>query len=183
MKNIPMNRQLVLFLLIGFLLIGVAPSVMAQDAGADSTQTEQVEKEAPKSFFEKIFPFLFKNKDKDKKQAEEGDQAQKEVPDKFDKLSQDELNYYFLRAVKLDRHDLMVRLLEEGALINARDTHGRTALIEAARTGKYRMCKTLIEYGASVNADDRYDGTALDYASRGGYVDIVNLLLKNGAKQ
>ncbi|MGM0587893.1 MAG: ankyrin repeat domain-containing protein [Bacteroidota bacterium] len=180
-----MHRKVYIILLLMALLLGAAPYAMGQQASSDTTatqeQSEQVD-EAPKSFFEKLFPFLF-NKNNEKKADKDSSSQQLDKRDRFDELTQDELNYYFLRSVKLNKHDLMVRLLEEGALINARDEHGRTALIEAARTGKYRICETLIDFGASVNADDRYDGTALDYASRAGYVDIVNLLLKNGAKQ
>lgn len=148
----------------------------ASEKGGAGEQTE----EEPKSFLEKIFPFLGGDDDKSSKKQKK---AKRDTTNPYEHYSQEELNYAYMQAASNNNLDRMMDLLNEGAIINARDQHGRTALMEAARLGHYQVVKTLIQYGATVNAKDIYDGTALRYATKEGNVDIVNLLQKNGAQR
>lgn len=131
------------------------------------------------SFFKKFFARFSKKTETETRE----DRTRTETPGRrIEKLSQEELNYEFLVFSRRGNLRMVKELLEEGALINSRDRHERTALIEAARTGNIELCKILLDLGASVSLKDMYDGTAIMYASKAGHVDIVNLLLKNGAR-
>jgi len=100
------------------------------------------------------------------------------------KRKEEQMNNLFFEAAKKSRANLMVEVLKQGADINTKNQHGRTALIEAARTGDHQIAKILIDMGASINVKDNYDATALAYANRNrtpGNTEIVLLLLKNNA--
>ena len=43
-------------------------------------------------------------------------------------------------------------LLENGADVNSKDIHGKTALVKACKLGVIDIVKLLIKYGASVNS-------------------------------
>lgn len=151
--------------------------------GRGRDKTSVAETGEKKGFFSRIFGGVFGGK-KDKKKKDDGEDPtrMKDQSVFITDLSQSELNYQFLLAAEKNNMLLMQELLNEGALINSRDEHGRTAVMEAARTGRIEVVSALIDLGASLNTRDRYDGTALLYASRAGYQNIVNLLLKNGAQ-
>ncbi|MGO9568404.1 MAG: ankyrin repeat domain-containing protein [Desulfomonilaceae bacterium] len=69
-----------------------------------------------------------------------------------------------------------------GADVNAKDNHGWTALMEAAKTGHLDVVKLLLDEGADVNAKDNYGWTALKIAEEDGHKEIVELLKAHGAK-
>ncbi|MCX6773812.1 MAG: ankyrin repeat domain-containing protein [Candidatus Micrarchaeota archaeon] len=95
-----------------------------------------------------------------KKAAKQPDLAkQKLPPDKkaLDEEKQREINDYFLGSVAYGNLEDAKRLLENGADIEARDSHGWTALIYAAQNNYPEICSFLIEKGADINASD-YDG-------------------------
>lgn len=132
---------------------------------------------------ESFWKKLFSRKSNRNQDVAREDRTRVEAPGRrIEKLSQEELNYEFLVYARRGNLKMVRGLLEEGALINSRDRHERTALIEAARTGNIELCKLLLDMGASVSLKDMYDGTAIMYASKAGHVDVVNLLLKNGAR-
>ena len=64
---------------------------------------------------------------------------------------------------------------------NAKDIHGRTALIAASTGGHTGIVAMLLENGADVNAEDKDGWTALMFASQNGHTEIVALLLNVGA--
>ena len=72
-------------------------------------------------------------------------------------------------------------LLSRGAIVNASDKCGVTALHGAARTGQLAICQLLLQHGADVNATDKCGGTALHRAARTGQSAICQLLLQHGA--
>jgi uncharacterized protein len=79
----------------------------------------------------------------------------------------------------------VIKALEDGANINARDKNGGTALMAAVNFGQTKIVKLLIEKGADVNAKQIDGGlTALMIASLGerpNNVEIVEILLAKGA--
>ena len=73
-------------------------------------------------------------------------------------------------------------LLDAGANVNAKDNHGKPALIWASIRGDTETVTMLLEKGADVNAKDKVNhDTALIEASSKGYTEIVSMLLENGA--
>ena len=72
-------------------------------------------------------------------------------------------------------------LLEAGADVEAKDSHGWTALHIAAMEGHSAVVKVLLEAGADVNAKDNTDGTALLNAAMIGHYAIIKTLLEAGA--
>lgn len=76
---------------------------------------------------------------------------------------------------------MVKKLISEGSDINAIDSSGRTALIEAAWAGHNTIVKFLIEKGADVNTSDNAGYTALMRASEEGRDAIVATLVQNGA--
>lgn len=73
------------------------------------------------------------------------------------------------------------KLVNEGADVNATDSSGRTALIEAAWGGYNEVVSFLIEKGANVNACDNAGCTALMRAAEEGHEAVVKTLAKSGA--
>ncbi len=61
--------------------------------------------------------------------------------------------------------------------------YGETALIRAARKGKYEALTALIEGGAEVNKRDANGETALGYARMFGYVEIAAVLEEAGGRR
>lgn len=68
------------------------------------------------------------------------------------------------------------------AEINARNEHGMTALMRAARHGRVRMVRVLLEHGADANIARSDNFTALSLAAFFGHTEIVEMLLKHGAR-
>jgi ankyrin repeat protein len=73
------------------------------------------------------------------------------------------------------------KLLTEGADVNATDSSGRTALVEAAWGGHTDIVKYLIEKGANVNTGDNVGYTALMRASEEGHNAVVTVLVQKNA--
>lgn len=92
--------------------------------------------------------------------------------------SKEELNSQLIEASTLEE---VKRLLARGANINAKDSQGKTALMNASYYGKKEIVKFLLEHGSDVNA--RYvDGcTALIWAAGEGEAEVLKILLDHGA--
>lgn len=74
--------------------------------------------------------------------------------------------------------ELVARLLDRGADVNALDRNGETALHGAAAWGDTRMVRLLIERGARVN----HPGVSpLHWAAKYGNLEVLRLLLDAGA--
>jgi len=166
--------SILIFLLL--LSVGYTLGQTADTTQTDTTVVSQQDSKVP--FFQRLFPFLGGNKKK--KKSSEKESGEEENP--YDGFSQQKINKLFYEASMKGDTDLMLRLLDEGAIIDVKNRHGRTPLIEAARRGDYKVVKFLIDYGANINTRDNYDATALTYASRSGHSQITNLLLNYGAR-
>lgn len=79
--------------------------------------------------------------------------------------------------------EAIATLLEHGALVNAFDDHGQTALHIATSAARHEAMKILLKYSAPVNATDDHGQTALHIAVQGCtyHFAIVEELLKAGA--
>ncbi|HEU4767590.1 MAG TPA: ankyrin repeat domain-containing protein [Pyrinomonadaceae bacterium] len=66
--------------------------------------------------------------------------------------------------------------------INARNEHGMTALMRAARQGRPQMVRALLEHGADPNLARNDNFTALSLAAFFGHTEIVEMLLGRGAE-
>ena len=81
--------------------------------------------------------------------------------------------------------DMVARLLTHGMDIEARDEHGRTALLLAVHDfpnhGNPAMVTLLLKHGANPEALETEDWTPLHWAAQEGYPDVVTRLLTHGA--
>lgn len=80
----------------------------------------------------------------------------------------------------------VVRLLQAGADVNARDEESATLLMQAAYAGNLAMVKSLIEAGADVNAKDERGWSAISRAvynaeQKRGFAEVVKVLIDSGA--
>lgn len=80
-----------------------------------------------------------------------------------------------------DRYDLVKRLVEHGADVDAVDSDGRTALMFAVLSENLQVVKFLIESGADINKVDNKGFSALVFAVILNNVDITKLLIHHGA--
>ncbi|KAI4210986.1 MAG: hypothetical protein LQ351_006213 [Letrouitia transgressa] len=89
-----------------------------------------------------------------------------------------------LRAAAEGGHlDVVERLLQAKAKVNASDIEGRTALQLAAEGGHLDVVERLLQAKAEVNAATKFTGTtALHIAAEGGHLNIVKRLLQAKAE-
>lgn len=93
----------------------------------------------------------------------------------------DELSRFMYLAVSKGQDEEVLRLIQEGADINARDQEGRTFLMWASMGGHEKIARILIDAGADIHASDMNGVTALMQASARGYDAIVQMLIQAGA--
>lgn len=89
-------------------------------------------------------------------------------------------NADLIKAALLGRVSDVERLIEDGAMVEARDTWGRTPLMLAACCGHYDVMDLLIKRGASVEAQDEAGNTPLMHAVIGRDKKSVEFLLAQG---
>lgn len=75
--------------------------------------------------------------------------------------------------------DVVQRLLDKGADVNAKVNDGVTALIQASQSGHREVVRMLLDKGADVNAKTAVGATAL---KKGKTAEVKALLVKAGAK-
>lgn len=75
--------------------------------------------------------------------------------------------------------------LEQGAAVDARNSHGETALTEASRHGDIEIVELLLQYGAStdIQADPGKEWPALMQAIRDGREEVARVLIRHGANK
>jgi len=86
-----------------------------------------------------------------------------------------------IETTKKRNLELVQRLLDAGAPINAKDGNGNTSLEWAAYEGHDQMCKFLIDHNANVNITNSAGRTPLMTAAHRGYLQICNILIQNNA--
>ena len=65
--------------------------------------------------------------------------------------------------------------------VNAKDRHGHTPLITAAREGQKNFVIDLLHRGADLTSTSIKGKTALHYAAANGHTEVVKMLLEKGA--
>jgi len=90
----------------------------------------------------------------------------------------DELSLRFLKAIRdRDEVGLLLRVVDEGASLTAKDPDGQTALHLAIHNGDTSMVQFLLEKGADPEATAPNGNKPLYDAAESGYFEIVELLL------
>ena len=87
----------------------------------------------------------------------------------------------FLQALESGNLEEVIRLLGEGANINAKTKDDISPLHLAAYKGRKDVAELLIDKGADVNAKAKNDATPLYVAANQGHHDVVALLIAKGA--
>nr|WP_062110482.1 ankyrin repeat domain-containing protein [Bacillus niameyensis] len=77
--------------------------------------------------------------------------------------------------------ETILKLLEDGADINATDHHGDTAVMAATQRNNVDTVKILIEQGADINIRNKNQDNVLLYAGAEGLLEIVKLAIEAGA--
>ena len=91
------------------------------------------------------------------------------------------MNPGWANALRRSDMETLERLLDAGADINARDQHGQTSLMIAARHGHGEVVRLLVNHGAALDHSAKYGLTALMLAVIGGHTEIVRVLVNAGA--
>jgi ankyrin repeat protein len=86
-----------------------------------------------------------------------------------------------LAAARTEDHDAAVRLVKQGADVNATEADGTSALHWAAHFGDTELARVLLAAGADAKAANRYGMTPLQEAAVGGDAALVEALLAAGA--
>eukprot|EP00731_Ephydatia_muelleri_P014322 Em0008g42a len=94
----------------------------------------------------------------------------------------EECNMQLIEAAAVGWMDEVVKLLDQGADVNATEGKEKTALMVASYEGHAECVQLLLDRGAQANHQDEDGLTALMVASYGGHVECVNLLLDRGAQ-
>ena len=86
-----------------------------------------------------------------------------------------------MAAAKAGHLGVIELLVSKGALLEAVDKEGSTALSLAAEVGQLETTKDLLGRGADVNSANKVGQTPLDKAAAGGNEEVVAELLEQGA--
>lgn len=86
------------------------------------------------------------------------------------------------RAIRLDRREIALLLLNAGARVEAEDEHGYTSLIQAAFWGHAEIASMLLNRKAKLDAKNSNGATALHEAARCSNPDVALLLIRAGAE-
>jgi len=76
----------------------------------------------------------------------------------------------------------LAAVLARGVDVNARNEHGMTALMRAARQGHTPVVRDLLEHGADPNGARNDKFTALALAAFFGHTETVRILIEHGAR-
>lgn len=87
-----------------------------------------------------------------------------------------------IAAVRLDKTDVVARLIQRGLAPNTADTSGTTLLMVAARNGNTELLEFLLRSGANVLNINGYGETAIALAALYGRKMAVQMLIDAGAK-
>jgi ankyrin repeat protein len=85
-------------------------------------------------------------------------------------------------AAYYNKKEMVELLLERGALIDAQDNGGWTALMQAADNGNQEILEVLLSHGASIHPVNCMGKSALVLAEDKGHTKAIQLLKKSHAK-
>lgn len=86
-----------------------------------------------------------------------------------------------MAAAKQGNRFITEKLIEFGALVNAKNADGNTALWYACTSSEIKVINLLIQHNANVNVNNIYGTTPLIYAASTGMLDVVLALVEAGA--
>jgi ankyrin repeat protein len=92
-----------------------------------------------------------------------------------------DLDSDLLIAASEDDRETALRLIRQGADVDARNSYGNTPLISAAQEGNTRVARLLLQSGALPNLKSNDGWTALMAAASKGDIEIVRALVAAGA--
>lgn len=95
-------------------------------------------------------------------------------------LAQGDPGMLLIEAVQAGNTVKTLKLVSEGAPLEARDAENRTALLLATRANLVEAASALIKAGADVNAKDNIHDTPFLYAGAEGRNEILKLILAKG---
>lgn len=97
--------------------------------------------------------------------------------------SQDDMKSTPLHWAALKRDpEAVATLLAAGAIVDTRDSKGKTALTKACIVGSEACVEKLLAFGADVNAGDKYDYRPIHFAVQSNATGtLLSMLLSNGA--
>jgi uncharacterized protein len=93
-----------------------------------------------------------------------------------------EMNAALFSAADKGCLDLVKRLIEAGASVEARDRLGAKPLARAAAAGEPEIVTLLLDHGAPIDAQSLDGSTALTQAAEAGRLPVVRLLVERGAQ-
>lgn len=91
------------------------------------------------------------------------------------------MNQQLTSSAEKGETDNVLKLLKNGAEINATDRHGKTAVMVATYNNKVDTVKALIQKAANINIRDNNSDNVLLYAGAEGLLEIVKLAIDAGA--
>ena len=86
--------------------------------------------------------------------------------------------YTLISEAKSGNVEMVEKLLQSGANIEARDEEGDTALIKAVNGGYVDIVRTILEHNANTEARNQEGDAPLFLATRLGHTEIVKLLIQ-----
>ncbi len=86
-----------------------------------------------------------------------------------------------IKAAEVGDTPTVLKLLEQGANINGRDSQGRTAAMAATHGNQVDTLRALIKAGADINIRDNHLDNPFLYAGAEGLLDILKLTIDAGA--
>ena len=92
----------------------------------------------------------------------------------------DDLNRLLIAAAWRNDVDEVIRLIEQGADVNARDETVQSAFLIATSEGFLSLLAVTLENGADVGSKDSFNGTGLIRAAERGHALAVGMLLRAG---
>ena len=82
------------------------------------------------------------------------------------------------QAVRHNKINMVMLLVESGAQIDAKDSMNDTPLHASVRMGRFPIVKYLVEHGAGIDARNERNENAFDIAKRLGRIEIAKYLLE-----
>ena len=87
------------------------------------------------------------------------------------------------RAARAGDLTTLLRMIDEGADIDAKDSHGQTALMLVSMLGHHDAARQLVSRGAGLDHTAKFRLSALMLAVVNNHADIVELLVSAGANR